>query len=182
MAEYSVNRIRALLDESDNATTSDEKGDKLEQLVVYLFGLIPEVSFLRRNILDGNRAHELDVTFWNPQNLSQLSFLDAVLIVECKNTGNRIGSSEVGWFVRKLQDRGAFSGILVSLSGITGFRDGVSSAHSEVLSALTRDGIKMLVVTRPEILELKNTDDLIELLRGKFLKLALDRTVSIDDE
>lgn len=166
---------------SDNAETSDEKGEKLEQLVVYLFGSIPGVSFLRKNILDGNRAHELDVVFWNPQNISQLCFLDTPLIVECKNTGNRIGSNEVGWFVRKLQDRGAFSAILITLSGLTGFRDGNSNAHSEVLSALTRDRIKMLVVTREEILVLRNTDNLIELLRGKFLKLTLEKMVSIGE-
>ena len=90
-------------------------------------------------------------------------------------------ANEVGWFVRKLQDRGAFCGVLTSLSGITGFQDGVSNAHSEVLSALTRDGIKILVVTRQEILELQNTDNLIDLLKGKFLKLTLDKTVSIDE-
>jgi hypothetical protein len=179
--EYSEQRIQRLLDESDNAPTHDEKGDKLEQLIVYLFAAIPGVSFLRKNILDGSRAHEIDVAFWNPQNISPLCFLDATLIVECKNTVNRVGSHEVGWLVRKLQDRGAFSGILIGLSGITGHQDGTSSAHSEVLSALIRDKIKMLVVTRQEIQELENTDQFVELLRGKFLKLTLQKTVSIDE-
>jgi len=57
--------------------------------------------------------------------------------------------------VRKLQDRGASHGILIALNGITG--DGDQSAHSEVLGALIRDKIKILVLTRGEILGLTIT-------------------------
>lgn len=106
MARYSKITIQKLLNESDNAQTADLKGDKLEELVRYLFSKIPGVKFLAKNVLDGNRAHELDVIFWSDQRYSDLYFLDSIIITECKNTGVRLGSNEVGWFVRKLQDRG----------------------------------------------------------------------------
>jgi hypothetical protein len=107
-----------------------------------------------------------------------LHFLDAVLIVECKATEARVGSADVGWFVRKLQDRGARAGILIALNGITG--DGENSAHSEILTAQMRDGIKILLLTRAEIVALTNTDALSEQLSRKLLRLTLDRIVHID--
>jgi hypothetical protein len=177
MPKYFQRKIRTLLQESDDAPTSDEKGNKLEELTRYLFEKVPGVSFYGKNILNDNRAHELDVVFWNATNQSEISFLDLVLIVECKNTGSPVSSSDVGWFVRKLQDRGVNCAILVALNGITGIADGSSNAHSEVLSALIRDKIKILVITREEILAFTHTDDLVELPKKKIMALTLYKTV-----
>jgi hypothetical protein len=55
---------------------------------------------------------------------SPVRFLDPIVIVECKNTGTPVGSQDVGWFVRKLQNRGANVGILVALAGIAGAQAG----------------------------------------------------------
>ena len=177
MARYSCEEIHRLLLESDS-TITHERGIKLEQLSKYLFEKIPGVSFLEKNFLDAQRAHEIDIAFWNPQNISPLNFLDAILIIECKNTGRPVGSSDVGWFIRKLQVRGSRHGILIALNGITGESDGISCAHSEVLNALTRDGIKILVVTREEITGLSDTQDLVNILKEKELQLTLYRTIS----
>ena len=173
MARYSAAKMQQMLQESDSAATAHEKGDKLEQLIRYVFDKVPGVTFYQKNVLDENRAHELDLAFWNLQSQSEICFLDPVIIVECKNTGQPLGSNGVGWFVRKLQDRGVSYGILVSLSGITGQADGHNNAHSEVLSALTRDGIKILLIDRQELLSLTNTNDLVELLKRKILRLTL---------
>jgi hypothetical protein len=178
MARYSRPRIRAFLASVDNATTNDAKGDALEELGIYLLGKITGVEFKRRNILDAPRAHELDLAFWNDQRVSLLHFLDAVLIAECKASATAVGSDEVGWFVRKLQDRGASHGILIALNGITG--NGERSAHSEVLGALIRDKIKILLLTRAEILALSTTGELADLLKEKEMQLTLDRVVHID--
>ena len=181
MARYSQARIQLLLRQSDDAPTADEKGDKLEDLTRYLFEKVPGVSFEDKNILDGVRAHEIDLAFWNPPQESQLSFLDAILIIECKNHGTPVTSAQVGWFVRKLQDRGALTAVLVSLSGITGAADGQDNAYSEVLGALVRDGIKILVLSRAEILGLTRTNDLVRLLKRKHIELSLRRTVVLDN-
>lgn len=151
MARYSNVNIRRLLHESDNAATADEKGDKLEELVAYLFDKIPGVSFYKKNVLDGVRAHELDVVFKNDKRTSDLYFLDFVIITECKNTAHPLGSMGVRWFISKLQDRGLSTGILISLSGITGAADGVNNAHSEVINAVIRDKVSVLILSRQEI-------------------------------
>jgi hypothetical protein len=177
MARYSQPKIIRLLDESDNAPNVDVKGAKLEELVRYLFCKIPRVTFYGANILDGNRAHELDVVFNNDTRDSDLYFLDYAIITECKNTAHPVSSAQVGWFVRKLQDRIASSGILIALSGITGEADGVNNAHSEILSALVRDGIRILVIRRADILSFQTTDDLVALLQRKIMKLTIEKTI-----
>jgi len=178
MAKYSNPKIRQLLYESDTAPNSDVKGDKLEELVKYLFDKISGVSFHKKNVLDGVRAQELDVVFLNDKRVSDLHFLDFVIITECKNTTDRLGSIGVRWFVDKLRDRGLPNGILISLSGITGVADGVSNAHSEVINAVIRDGVSVLVLTRPEIVNLETTNELVALLQDKILSLTIERTIT----
>ncbi len=177
MAIYSQPKISQLLRESDNAPNTYVKGAKLEELVRYIFCKVPKVTHYESNVLDGVRAHELDVTFNNDTRNSDLYFLDYAIITECKNTGTPVSSAQVGWFIRKLQDRFATTGILISLSGITGERDSVSNAHSEIINALTRDNIRILVIKREDILAFKNTDDLVQLLQRKIMKLTINRTI-----
>lgn len=177
MAIYSQNTINRLLRESDNAPNSDVKGEKLEELVKYLFNKVPGVSFFEANTLDGVRAHELDVIFSNDLRKSDLYFLDFVIITECKSTADRISSRDVRWFISKLQDRGVKTGVLISLSGITGEANGRSNAHSEILNAITRDGIKVLVINRDEILSFSNTGDLVGLLQRRIMTLIIRRTI-----
>jgi hypothetical protein len=177
MAKYSNAHIRKLLNDSDNAPTADAKGDILEQLTVYLFDKVPGVRFHKKNVLDGVRAHELDVVFKNDKRISDLYFLDFVIITECKNTANRLGSAGVRWFIDKLRDSGVSTGILISLSGITGITDGVSNAHSEVINAVIRDKVSVLLLSRTEIEVLTNTDELVNLLQDKILALTIERTV-----
>lgn len=177
MARYSQPKIARLLRQSDNAPNTVVKGRKLEELVRYLFCKIPKVTFYGANILDGVRAHELDVVFNNDTRHSALYFLDYAIITECKNTAHRTSSAQVGWFVRKLQVRNATSGILISLSGITGETDGVNNAHSEITTALFMDGIRILVIRREDIIAFQNTEDLIQLLQRKYMKLTIERTI-----
>ncbi|MCK4297267.1 MAG: restriction endonuclease [Candidatus Marinimicrobia bacterium] len=177
MARYSQNTIVRLLRESDNAPNSYVKGEKLEELVKYLFDKVTGVTFYAANTLDGVRAHELDVIFSNDQRRSDLYFLEFIIITECKNTANRIGSHDVRWFISKLQDRGVKTGLLISLNGITGEADGQISAHSEIINALNRDGTKVLVIMREDILSFSNTNDLVGLLKRKIMKLTIERTI-----
>ena len=164
----------------DIARNADAKGDALEELSKYLFENVTGVECSGKNILDAPRAHELDLAFWNDQRVSPIYFLDAVLVVECKATGSPVGSNGVGWFVLKLQDLGARHGILVALNGITGSANRNTSAHREVLNALVRNGIRVLLLTRSEILTLTDGNSLSALLQRKLLRLTLEKVVHVD--
>jgi hypothetical protein len=181
MAAYSIRKIRSCLAAIDNAATADAKGEALEALGRYLFEKMAGVTCEDKNILDGQRAHELDLAFFNDQPRSPIGFLDAVIIVECKASGQPVGSAAVRWFVGKLRDRGSHHGILIALNGITGDNDPLTSAHSEVFTALSRDMVRILILTREEIENLTCGADLAALFKRKLMLLALKRTVHIAD-
>jgi hypothetical protein len=178
MARYSKIKISELLVAADKERNSDTKGDILEQLVKYIFAKVKGVKFHKKNVLDSFRAHELDVTFKNDTRVSELYFLDYSIITECKNTKTPVGSKEVRWFADKLRDCGKKNGILISLNGISGAKSGNTHAHSEILNALTRDSITVLLITREDLKELATTNDLADLLHNKILSLTIERTVS----
>jgi Restriction endonuclease len=178
---YKPGEITRLLALSDNASTADEKGAKLEALARYLFEQIAGIEFLDQNVLDKPRAHEIDLAFWNDQTKSTLSFLSNPLLVECKNHTNAVGSHDVGWFIRKLQVRGVFSAVLLSLSGISGTSlPEPSHAHEEIVSAMVADGIKVLLLTREEITSLDKPAELVMMLKKKFVQLTLRKIVALE--
>jgi hypothetical protein len=179
MPNFDQQQIQDMLLAVDTAPNTDAKGAALELLVRYLFETFEGVNCEGQNILEGPRAQELDLALWNDIRISELYFLEALVIVECKASDNPVSSADVGWFVRKLQDQGAHTGILVALNGITGH--GTMHAHSEVLSALTRDKIKILLLTRSEIVDCRTTTELAGLLKDKFSKLILKKAVHIQD-
>jgi hypothetical protein len=177
MPNYDQQHIQDMLLQVDAAPNADATGDALESLARYLLERFDGIVCHGQNILEGPRAQELDLAFWNDTRTSELHFLEALLIVECKASGVPVSSAHVGWFVRKLQDHGAHSGILVALNGITG--TGTMHAHSEVLNAVIRDKIRILLLTRAEIVSCRSTAELADLLKDKLLKLVLEKSVHV---
>lgn len=98
-----------------------------------------------------------------------------VVLVECKNWANPVGSDEVAWFETKLRRRSLNDGILIAASGITGDPLKLNSAH-DIIQAALGAGVRILVVTRDDIGSLNSTDDVIELLKAKQVLLASTRS------
>ena len=180
MPRYNNNTIQDYLNRSDNAPNSDAKGDIFEDLVIYLFTHCKGVRLEGRNILDETGARELDIAFWNNRSISSFDFLDPIIICECKNVAKPLGSDKVRDFVIKLKTSGANNGILVSSSGISGQarrNRNAKFATSVIIDALIMDRIKIIVISRAEILALATTDDLSNLISEKFSQLTLRRAV-----
>jgi hypothetical protein len=155
-----------------NAATTAEQGRALEEMICYIFGLVPGVSITRRNALNAFETEEIDVAFWNEAHGDGLFFLPNIILVECKNWSHRVRSIEVNWFDTKLRNRGLDFGILVSPRGITGNAQDLTAAHSIVAAAL-RDRRRFVVVTTDQLLGLADTDALARLLKEKLCDLAV---------
>jgi hypothetical protein len=67
-------------------------------------------------------------------------------------------------------------GILVAAAGITGGAADLTAAHSVLARALAQ-GREILVITRSEIEQLTNTDELVRLLKKKRAQLAVSGTI-----
>jgi hypothetical protein len=96
--------------------------------------------------------------------------------VECKNWSGTVGSVEVAWFVTKIENRSLDFGILVAAKGITGSADDGRQAHDVASKALAR-GIRLVVITRQEIEDLKASKDLVTLIKTKMCQLIVSGTV-----
>ena len=160
----------------DQARTTTERGRALEDLVAYLFELIPGITVTARDVLNAFRAEEIDVAFWNDEHPSGLRQFDKIILVECKNWSSPAGYQELAVFLQKLESRGRPLGIFVAAAGITGSPMELTRAHS-VLSQALLQGREIIVITRLEIEQLTDTAELILLLKQKRAQLAVSGTI-----
>jgi hypothetical protein len=176
MVIISQNTIRQYFQIGDgqNGTTT-EKGKALEDLICYLFGKVPGIEIVRRNVLNQFQTEETDVALWNNKSKEGFQFLPYQILVECKNWSVPVGSNEVSYFVNRLQNRGLDHGILIAVKGITGTNPGVTAAHYEVAMALPR-GIRIIVITKDEILAFKDTKEVVRLVKEKLCDLVVSGT------
>jgi hypothetical protein len=168
--------VAKLLAGGDSAPTMTARGRALEDLIVYLFELLPGIILTQRNVLNAFEAEEIDVAFWNDGDPAGLRLFDHIILVECKNWTARAGYPELALFNDKLRSRGRPLGIFVAAAGITGDPASRTAAH-EVLNGALREGREIIVLTRREIEDLFDTDELVLLLKKKRAQLAVSGTI-----
>lgn len=159
------------------AGTTAVKGRALEDMICYLFGLMPGVAITHRNEMNAFDVEEIDVALWNEQDAGGFHFLPNVILIESKNWSNPVSSIEVSWFDTKLRNRGLDFGILISPHGITGDGADLTNAHSIVAGAL-KEKRKFVVLRTDELLALPDTDSLARLIKMKLCELAVRGTIA----
>lgn len=170
-------RVAALFHQGDTAATTKAKGDALEELICYVFGIIPGISVMRRNQFNAFGTEEIDVAFFNDQGAGDLPFLPWFILVECKNWQSPVGSEHVNWFDTKLRNRGLEFGILVAANGITGDPAVLADAHLTLARAL-QERRKLIVMTRAELLQLADAAQLVHLIKEKLCDLAVSGRIA----
>lgn len=173
MANYCTKRIAAAFAASEFADTTTDRGRLLERLVTYLFSGCPGVRHYENNALNAPGSSEIDVCFWNDRHNGSFDFLPRILVVECKNTTERVGSAAVRVFLSKLQEMRLDHGIMVAAHGVTGDQESLRAAHDVIRTAFQRDQVHLIVLTRAELESLLSTEDLIRLLQDKILRLTM---------
>jgi len=121
------------------------------------------------------RSQEIDLGFVNWG--KDLGLFEGAIIVECKSSTDPTTSPETSWFIDKIRRKHQKNGVLFSLNGITGNQEDKKCAHDIILRAFIQEGIMVFVITRVEILSIKSSEDLIELIRKKFTKLVFEEDI-----
>jgi hypothetical protein len=176
MANISQTYVRRLFRQGDNALTTAAKGRALENLVCYIFQKIPGITITKRNALNAFNSEEIDVAFWNKRTAQGLYFLPNIILVECKNWSQPIGSAEVSWFDSKLRARALPFGILMAANGITGSAIDRASAHNIIERSLS-DGRQLVVINRQEIESFNHSAQIVELIQEKLCELAVSGVI-----
>jgi hypothetical protein len=176
MPAYSRAKIRKFFARSDAAATNAEKGTALEALAEYLFTKVPGLTVVARDRKNVFQTEELDLAFWNEQEPDGLKAFDATLLVECKNWSKPVGSMAVNWFLSKIEQRGERFGVLLAMNGITGDAKDLTDAHKIVANFLPKR-IKMVVLTKDDILGLRSSGDLVQTIKRKVCEVVASGTV-----
>ena len=172
MAAVSRQEVDRYVTLGKTASDTVSQGRAFEDLVCYIFGLVPGVTITHRDTSNAFRTEEVDVALWNDQTRDGFFFLPHVILVECKNWSQRVGSSEVNWFDSKLRNRGLDFGILITTCGITGDPSKPTAAHSTIATSL-REGRRLVVISTAEIEQLTDSSDLVLLIKKKLCDLAV---------
>ena len=176
MVRVSHKRITDLLVTADSGTTTTEKGQSFEELICYIFNKVPGIIVTRRNQQNVFRTEEIDIAFWNDKYKNGFHFLPHIILVECKNWSNVVGSIEVSWFYNKLRSRGIVFGILIATNGITGDSGDLTAAHSIIARALS-EGHQLIVINRNEIEQIISSEGIVRLIKEKLCDLAVKGTI-----
>jgi hypothetical protein len=176
MPAIDANTITNFLNLGTTPSSTNVQGKALEDLVCYLFGLVPGITITHRNALNAFNTEEIDVALWNECAPDGFVFLPNIILIECKNWSKPVGSIEVNWFDSKLRSRGLDFGILVSTLGITGDDQDLTAAHKVAADAL-KEKRRLVVLRCDEIQMLADTAELAHLVKTKLCDLAVKGTV-----
>ena len=84
-----------------------------------VFLCVPSIDLHIQNALDYADAGEIDLIFINNNTKGNgFYFLSNVVVVECKNWRQPIGSGQVRVFIDKMRERACQFGILIATHGI----------------------------------------------------------------
>jgi Restriction endonuclease len=172
MPTISQQTVQTYLSSGQSAATMPAKGKALEDLICYVFGLIPGIGVARRNQKNVFATEEVDIALWNDRTPDGLFFLPHLLLIECKNWSSPVGDEHVSWFDTKLRNRGLSFGILIAISGITGDPTALTAAHSTIARALAEQR-QILIFTGAELSALTTTDELVHAIKEKLCDLAV---------
>lgn len=159
----------------DDAATTAQQGGALEDLLEAMFYRLPGVDEVKRNTLNAFATEELDLAVGNLRHRNGLRHLADVILVECKNWSSAVGTEEVVYFIARVKQRGCQCGILVAMQGVTGDPTILTAARFAIASALA-EKIRIIVITRFDLEEIRTVADFVILIRKKVLELVASGT------
>nr|WP_274598653.1 restriction endonuclease [Plantibacter sp. CFBP 8775] len=141
-------------------------------MIEYVFQEIPGLILPTRNSRGPGGVAEIDIAFWNDGHTDGLRQFDRLIAIECKNWDAAVGYVEIVMFKEKLRTRGQNFGVMVAVSGVTGTSQAQTAAYKALFDA-KGEGFTIIVITRSDIDALTSADDLVRLIKEKFLRLCL---------
>lgn len=111
--------LEDLVELVENAQTSHEKGQALEELACKLFETIPGFSI--NGFDQETETEEIDLVLLNNSDDPRFRRESAILIAECKNWSGKCGKNEFVVFKQKVENRSnrCSLGFLISWNGFT---------------------------------------------------------------
>lgn len=154
--------LNTLVDTVEKASSTDQRGRSLEELVVRLFESVPGFAVTSRI---RTATEEIDISVLNDNPDPRFRRESAILLAECKNWSGKCGKNEFVLFKQKIANRsGRCSlGFLISWNG---FR---STVTKELLRG-SREQVLVIPMTGKEIREAVQDGDFLRVLTASWEK------------
>ncbi len=109
--------VKSLIHTVENAKSSQEKGNSLEQLLAQLLAEIEGFSIA--DLQKRTETEEIDIVVLNQSKKAPYDKDESLILVECKNWSGKCGKNELVQFKEKIENRSGRSrlGFLVSWNG-----------------------------------------------------------------
>lgn len=173
MGNISNRRVHQAFAEGDVAATAHARGQVLESLLGYIFEKFSGVKLIERNAHVADGSEEIDLIFWNDRAANGLPFLPNILMFECKNWTQPVGSAAVVYFINKIRQRHLEFGFLVAANGVTGDEYDLGAAQQHLHNALIGDNVKIIVINRQELCAQRSTQQLCNSIQQKIARIIL---------
>ena len=159
-----------------SAPDTDAQGHAHEDLAVYLFEAVAG-CWVERNLMNDFQTEEVDVAVGNDRLPEGLPILPHVVLVECKDWSRSVDSRTLGYFINTLANRSVEVGILIATTGIAGQAVGRHAAALGIGAAAR--GMKVLVITKDDLVALTSTEDFIEMVSRRYLRAVASGTIGL---
>lgn len=161
--------LQSLMDWGQTAQNSNEKGEALEALALYLLLLLPG-CIPHKNVLSEQKIFETDVLIHNlsPTPTVVTEMLGRQFLIECKNRKEKTAVSDIGYFLYRMKLTHTKFGIIFSRQGVTG-EEKREAGYELIRRAFQEDDLVCVVMS---------DSDLNDLAKGKqqyFWWMLLDK-------
>jgi hypothetical protein len=135
--------LDALVNAVEKASSNDERGRSLEELISRLFETIPGFTVTERI---RTATEEIDIAVLNDSNDPRFRRESAILLAECKNWRDKCGKNEFVLFKEKIENRSnrCSLGFLISWNGFK------STVTKEMLRG-SREPTLVVPITREDV-------------------------------
>lgn len=159
----------------DAATTTNDKGDRFEELCEYLLTELTGVEIQARDALMA--AEEIDLVLWNAQTEEVLKPFENTILVECKNWSAPVGAPALDNFISKMRRRSLKTGIFIAANGVTGdFLNGNNNNGAiDIIKTSLGEGIRVIIINRNDLDNLTSLNDLRNLIKKRYCGLFIHK-------
>ncbi|WP_435097445.1 restriction endonuclease [Halarchaeum sp. P4] len=158
----------------ENPSSTQEKGESLENLAGLLFDGIDATATTEQNMFTATSEVDVVARHEGVRDYTLFDEYSRYILIECKNWSKPVGAKQIRDFKGKLQASGVNLGVFFSQSGVTGGTRG-EYALGELDMAFRNEGIAIVVVDANDLEWIRNGNSFYDLLERKLYTLRFRR-------
>jgi hypothetical protein len=166
-----IDEYSEILYDAYSATSTTEKGDRLEDVAEFLFSNLFMVNVRDRNLRTKSGEIDLVLEYQGFGKHNIFEYLSRFILVECKNEASSVSSKEVGYFLTKVRDSGNDLGIIIAWNGISGEETGENARRIVDISS---NQTYVVVLDSNDLYSILDGESLYKMLDEKLYELQFD--------